>query len=385
MKDDLLISPHGGKLKPLLVKEKDLLEEAKTLYRIKISSREFSDIVMLGMGSFSPLEGFITKKDYQGVVANMHLEDGVLWPIPVTLALGDKDASRIKEDDRITLYYEGLPMAVMDVEEKFVYDKKKEVKAVFGTDDPAHPGVRKVLSQGNTYIGGKIKVLSLGGYPEMFPELAFPEETRKIFGKNGWKTVAAFQTRNPMHRSHEYLAKIALEVCDGLFINPIVGKLKKGDIPADVRMKCYKVLIDNYFPKDKVVLKVYPMEMRYAGPKEAVLHAIIRQNFGCSHLIIGRDHAGVGDYYGPFDAQDIFDDITNEELEIKPLKLDWTFWCNVCEAMASMKTCPHEKEDRILISGTELRNMLSQGKVPPPEFTRKEVADILIDYYKDKI
>jgi sulfate adenylyltransferase len=220
-------------------------------------------------------------------------------------------------------------------------------------------------------------------YPEMFPELAFPEDTRKIFSEKGWKTVAAFQTRNPMHRSHEYLAKIALEVCDGLFINPIVGKLKEGDIPADIRMKCYKVLIDNYFPSDKVILKVYPMEMRYAGPKEAVLHAIIRQNFGCSHLIIGRDHAGVGDYYGPFEAQDIFDDIGKGELEIKPLKLDWTFWCNKCETMASMKTCPHDKSDRVLISGTEVRRMLSEGKIPPVEFTRKEIAEILIDFYKD--
>jgi sulfate adenylyltransferase len=388
MKKKYLVQPHGGKLKPLLVKNNDevsdLLEEAKSLSKVSISSREFSDIIMMGTGSFSPLEGFMLKKDYDNVVEGMHLNDGVLWPIPVTLAVTEDQSSKIKEGDRVVLNYKAAqePLAIMEVEEKYKYDKDREVKSIFKTNDAKHPGVQKVFEQGDIYIGGKLKVLNLGGYPEMFPELAFPEDTRKIFSENGWDTIAAFQTRNPMHRSHEYLAKIALEICDGLFINPIVGKLKEGDIPADVRMKCYRVLIDNYFPKDRVVLKVYPMEMRYAGPKEAVLHAIIRQNFGCSHLIIGRDHAGVGDYYGPFEAQDIFDDISEDELEIKPLKLDWTFWCNRCGGMASMKTCPHKKEDRILISGTELRKRLARGEVPPPEFTRKEVADILIDYYK---
>jgi sulfate adenylyltransferase len=390
MKNGYLVNPHGKKLKPLLIKDKnevlDLLEEAKSLPKVSISSREFSDIIMMGTGSFSPLDGFMLKKDYDNVVEDMHLNNGVLWPIPVTLAVTEDQSSKIKEGDRVVLNYKVAQedLAIMEVEEKYKYDKDREVKSIFKTNDAKHPGVQKVFEQGDMYIGGKLKVLNLGGYPEMFPELAFPEDTRKIFSENGWDTIAAFQTRNPMHRSHEYLAKIALEICDGLFINPIVGKLKEGDIPADVRMKCYRVLIDNYFPKDRVVLKVYPMEMRYAGPKEAVLHAIIRQNFGCSHLIIGRDHAGVGDYYGPFEAQDIFDDISDDELEIKPLKLDWTFWCNKCGGMASMKTCPHKREDRILISGTELRKQLANGNTPPPEFTRKEVADILIDYYRKR-
>lgn len=363
----------------------DLLKKAKSLTKINISSKEFSDIIMMGTGSFSPLEGFMIKADYDNVVENMHLEDGILWPIPITLALNEEESSIIKEGDRIVLNYENAPkpLAIMEVIEKYKYDKSKEAWSVFKTKDIRHPGVKKVFDQGDLYIGGKLKVLNLGGYPEIFPEMAFPEETRKIFREKCWNTIVAFQTRNPMHRSHEYLTKIAMELYDGLFINPIVGKLKEGDIPAEIRMKCYKILIDKYFPKNKVVLKVYPMEMRYAGPKEAILHAIIRQNYGCSHLIIGRDHAGVGNYYGQFEAQEIFNDIGDNELKIEPLKLDWTFWCNKCGTMASMKTCPHGKKDRILISGTELRNQLSRGKIPPPEFTRKEVADILIDYYKN--
>jgi len=272
-------------------------------------------------------------------------------------------------------------IGIMTVENKYKYDRKLESKEVFKTDEEKHPGVSRIYNQGDIYLGGPVEVLNEGRYPKQFPEFARPEQTRKIFSENGWSTVAAFQTRNPMHRSHEYLVKIALEVCDGVFIHPIVGRLKEGDVPAEVRMRCYQVLLDRYFPPNSVVLKVYPMEMRYAGPREAVLHAIIRQNFGCSHLIVGRDHAGVGNYYGPFEAQKIFDQLPEGSLEIKPLKLDWTFWCYACGGMASMKTCPHGKEKRLLISGTELRRMLAEGKKPPEVFSRPEVLDILIEYY----
>jgi len=273
-------------------------------------------------------------------------------------------------------------MASMLVQEKYSYDKKTEALQVFATDDEQHPGVKGVYEEGEVYLGGTVKVFSESGYPERFPEFARPTETRAIFADKGWTTIAAFQTRNPMHRSHEYLTKIALEVCDGLLIHPIVGRLKGGDIPAEIRMECYRVLLDNYYPRDRVVLKVYPMEMRYAGPREAVLHAIIRQNFGCSHLIVGRDHAGVGSYYGPFDAQRIFDELSPSDLHIRPLKLDTTFWCQKCGSMASSKTCPHADEDHLLISGTKLREMLGRGERPAEQFTRREVADILVKYYQ---
>ncbi|GAI88835.1 unnamed protein product, partial [marine sediment metagenome] len=264
----------------------------------------------------------------------MRLKSRLLWPIPIILSSSKEEADNIKEGEQAALVSDGDIMGVMLVEEKYTYDKKLEARQVFGTADPNHPGVAKIYEQGEVYLAGPVKVFSEGGYPERFPEFARPAETRAIFADKGWTTIAAFQTRNPMHRSHEYLTKIALEVCDGLLIHPIVGKLKAGDIPAEVRMECYDVLLDNYYPRDRVVLKVYPMEMRYGGPREAVLHAIIRQNFGCSHLIVGRDHAGVGNYYGPFDAQDIFDRLAPEDLYIQPLKLDATFWCNRCGSMA---------------------------------------------------
>jgi sulfate adenylyltransferase len=314
----------------------------------------------------------------------MEMKDGVLWPIPITLSISGEESQGLKEGQEVALVdgESGEILGTMTIQEKYTYDRKTEAVQVFGTDDVAHPGVERLHTQGDVYLGGPVRVFNEGKYPEEFPEFARPAETRKIFEERGWSTVAAFQTRNPMHRSHEYLTKIAMEVSDGVFIHPIVGKLKPGDIPAETRMKCYRVMLENYFPKDRVVLKVYPMEMRYGGPKEAILHAIIRQNFGCSHMIIGRDHAGVGKYYGAFDAQHIFDELKPGALHIEPLKLDWTFWCYKCGEMASLKTCPHEVADRCLISGTELRKMLSNGEKPPAEFSRPEVLDILIDYYK---
>ena len=383
------VPPHGGKLLPRLVSDlgRDTSQRVTSaLTQIRLSSREVSDLIMLATGAFSPLTGFMGYDDYKRVVAEMRLKDGLLWPIPITLSISKEEADNIKERQRIALLNseDDEVVAIMSVEEKFSYDKRKEAIQVFGTDDEKHPGVKKIYEQGEVYLGGPVKVLSEGGYPQRFPQFARPMETRAIFAEKGWKTIAAFQTRNPMHRSHEYLTKVALEVTDGLLIHPIVGKLKSGDIPAEVRMQCYQVLLDNYYPRDRVVLKVYPMEMRYAGPREAILHAIIRQNFGCSHLIVGRDHAGVGKYYGPFDAQNIFDELALDDLHIQPLKFDSTFWCHECDTMASPKTCPHGREHHLVISGTELREMLSRGERPPEHFSRKEVADILVDYYQSK-
>ena len=383
-----LVNPHGGKLKSLLVEgdeKQTIIEKAASLPQVRMTSRETSDIIMMAMGAFSPLDGFMGSEDYKHVVDTMHMADGTLWPIPITLSVAENQAKSIAAGSEVALVDDesGQLMGAMTVAEKFTYDKKHEAKNVFRTDDEAHPGVAKVYAQQNTLLAGPVKVVSEGDYPQRFAgSYGRPAETRRIFEERGWSTVAAFQVRNPIHRSHEYCTKIALEICDGLFIHPLVGKLKEGDIPADVRMKCYDVLLENYYPKDRVVLKVYPMEMRYGGPREAVLHAIFRQNYGCSHLIVGRDHAGVGDYYGPFDAQNIFDDIGADELELVPLKIDWTFWCYKCEGMASTKTCPHEKEDRCIISGTKLRRMLAEGEMPPAEFSRPEVLAILTEYYR---
>ncbi len=384
-----LVPPHGGELLPRLLTgaERDAaLSESRMLPQVKLSSKEASDLIMLAMGAFSPLEGFLNSEDYKNVVARMRLRNGLLWPIPITLSISGEEADRVKEGQKVALLnsHNDDVIASMLVEEKYAYDKQQETLQVFGTTDAGHPGVKVVCEQGDVYLGGPVKVFSEGGYPERFPEFARPAETRAIFADKGWTTIAAFQTRNPLHRSHEYLTKVALEICDGLLIHPIVGRLKSDDIPAEVRMKCYKVLLDNYYPGDRVILKVYPMEMRYGGPREAVLHAIIRQNFGCSHLIIGRDHAGVGNYYGPFDAQRIFDELNPEDLSIKPLKLDPTFWCHKCDSMASAKTCPHPGEDHLSISGTKLREMLTRGERPPEQYSRKEVLDILAEYYQSK-
>jgi sulfate adenylyltransferase len=383
-----LVPPHGGTLKPLLIQGEELPDKsrlAQSLPRVRINSKESSDVVMLAMGAFSPLNGFMGQQDYLEVVDRMQLCSGVLWPIPITVSVTREQSKKIRIGQDIVLVDEhsNEALAIMTVEEVFPYDRAKEAREVFGTQEEAHPGVRRIYSQGELYLGGPIRVLSEGKYPRLFPEFARPIETRTIFAERGWSTVAAFQTRNPMHRSHEYLVKIAIEVSDGVLIHPIVGALKPGDIPAEVRLKCYQALIDRYLPAERIVLKVYPMEMRYGGPREAVLHAIIRQNFGCSHLIIGRDHAGVGKYYGPFDAQKIFDQLEPGSLQIQPLKLDWTFWCHSCGAMASMKSCPHGKEHRLLISGTELRAMLSEDRHPPEQFSRPEVLQILMNYYRD--
>jgi len=382
----MLVHPHGKdkKLKPLLLTGKELEEEKKraaALKKIKISSRETGDLIMMGIGGFTPLEGFMAYQDWKGVCDEYTMEDGTFWPIPVTVST-DED---VKVGDEIALYSEefGEIMATMKVTETYKIHKEHECKQVYRTTDMEHPGVKMVMNQAGTNLAGPVKVLSQGTFPQDYPQIYLtPAQTRALFLEKGWKTVAAFQTRNPMHRSHEYLCKIAIETCDGVFVHMLLGKLKPGDIPSDVRQKAIDVLSEKYFVKDTIVVGGYPLDMRYAGPREALLHALFRQNYGCSHLIVGRDHAGVGEYYGPFDAQKIFDEIPKDALETKPLKIDWTFYCYKCDGMASMRTCPHGKEDRLLLSGTKLRKMLSEGEDVPDHFSRPEVLAILREYYE---
>ncbi len=390
MAESTLIPPHGAdELMPLLLEGDELAAErkrAESLPQARITSREAGDLIMLGIGGFTPLKGFMGHDDWKGVCQDMKMTDGTFWPIPITVSVDKAFADSLKDGDEIALINDedGEIMATMKVEEKYAIDKKFECKHVYTTDDIEHPGVKMVMAQKDVNLGGPVKVLSESIFPKEFAKLyQRPAESRATFEAKGWKTIAALQLRNPMHRSHEYLAKIALEVSDGLYIHQLVGKLKPGDIPADVRVKCINTLVENYFVKDSVVTGGYPLDMRYAGPREALLHAVFRQNFGCSHLIVGRDHAGVGDYYGPFDAQNIFHELWEGALQLKPLPIDWTFYCYTCAGMASMKTCPHGKEERLFLSGTKLRKMLSEGQTDeiPKEFSRPEVLKILMDYY----
>jgi len=383
-----LIAPHGKeeKLMPLLVEGQELekeIERAKTLKHITMTTRETSDCIMMGIGAFTPLTGFMTKADWKGVCDEFVMTDGTFWPIPITLSTDDESV-KVGDDIALDDPETGATIATMQVTEKYTIEKEYECAAIFKTTDLEHPGVEKVMSQGQYNLAGPVKVLSESYYPQQFKGLyQRPAESRKMFQELGWKRIAALQLRNPMHRSHEYLAKIAIEVMDGVYIHQLLGKLKAGDIPADVRTKAIQVLVDNYFVKGTVVQGGYPMEMRYAGPREALLHAVFRQNYGCTHMIVGRDHAGVGDYYGPFDAQKIFDDIPKAALKCQNLNIDWTFWCYRCGGMASMKTCPHGKKDRLLLSGTMVRKILSEGGELPVEFSRPEVVKVLQDYYQN--
>ncbi len=383
-----LIKPYKGPLKELLLKGEPLNDadkKAQYLPKIQISTRERDDLIMMGIGAFSPLEGFMGKNDWKGVCEEMRMSDGTLWPIPITLPVSEEDAKRLKEGQEVALVDKenGEIIGIMVIQEKYQVDKAYECRNIFKTDDIQHPGVAKVMAQGEINLGGPVMVLSEGEYPKKFKDIyATPKETRKLFEEKGWKTIAALQLRNPMHRSHEYIAKIALEICDGLFIHQLIGKLKEDDIPAEVRVKCVDCLVKKYFPKERVIQKGYPLEMRYAGPREAILHAILRQNYGATHIIIGRDHAGVGNYYGPYEAQEIFDQIPQNDLLIKPLKIDWTFYCYKCKSMASYKTCPHPDENHLLLSGTLLRKILMEGQPIPEEFSRPEVIEILKNYYQ---
>ena len=379
-----LVPPHGSKkLKTLALhgsERKSELKKAESLPRLMCSSREFGDVVMLGIGGFTPLDGFMNRADWQSVCDNMTMKNGLFWPIPITLSTNDKT---INEDQEVAIVYEKTNeiIATMVITEKYTIDREHECNTVYKTTDMEHPGVVLVMSQGEYNLAGPIKVLSDGGFPSKYGNLYMtPSETRAYFDNKGWSSIAAFQTRNPMHRSHEYLAKIAIEICDGVMIHSTLGELKPGDIPAEVRSEAISTLIENYFVDNTVLQSGYPLDMRYAGPREALLHALFRQNYGCSHLIVGRDHAGVGDYYGPFDAHNIFDEI-NDGLVTQPLKIDWTFWCNKCAGMSSMKTCPHSHEDRLLLSGSKLRHLLSENLDVPENFSRPEVLEILRKYY----
>jgi len=380
--------PHGGgELRPLLLQGAALAQarqRAASLPKLPVPSREKGDLIMLGIGGFTPLRGFMTSADWRGVCTDMKLADGLFWPIPITLSASDADASGLREgtDVALTDGPGGEPLAILTLTEKYRIDRKLECESVFRTTDAEHPGVAVVMAQGEVNLAGPVQVLSDGGFAERYPGLFMtPAETRALFESKGWTRVAAFQTRNPMHRSHEYLAKIAIEICDGVLVHSLLGNLKPGDIPAEVRTRAIGALIERYFVKDTVVQSGYPLDMRYAGPREALLHALFRQNYGCAYQIIGRDHAGVGSYYGPFDAHHIFDQIPRDALETQPMKIDWTFWCHRCGGMASDRTCPHEPADRLLLSGTKLRKMLSEDAEVPPEFSRPEVLAVLREYY----
>ena len=379
-----LVSPHGGGgLKPLALMGAALAAEiarARTLPPLRISSREKGDLVMLGIGGFTPLEGFMTRADWEGVCERYRMASGLFWPIPITLS----SAKDFPSGSEIALADPdgGAPLATMKVVESYKIDKAKECQAVFRTTDPAHPGVAMVMAQPEFNLAGPVKVLSDGGFQAKYGALfKTPAATRAEFERLGWSRVAAFQTRNPMQRAHEYLVKTAIEVCDGVLVHSLLGNLKPGDIPADVRTRAIAALIEGYFRPGTVVQAGYPLDMRYAGPREALLHALFRQNYGCSHLIVGRDHAGVGKYYGPFDAHKIFDEIPQGALETQPLRMDITFWCYRCHGMASGRTCPHGEKDQLQVSGTQLRKWLEEGAPVPPEFSRPEVLEILRSYY----
>jgi sulfate adenylyltransferase len=397
-----LVEPHGSDvLKPLLLEgaEREAeVKKAQGLKKVPMTSRETGDLIMMGIGGFTPLDGFMGKDDWQGVCDSytMPSKNGLFWPIPITLSAAQDLADSIAIGEEVALWdtENDELMGTMKVTEKYTIDKAHECQQVFKTTDEAHPGVQKVMAQEAVNLAGPVKVLSESYFPKHFKELyQRPAEARKMFEERGWSTVAALQLRNPMHNSHAYLAWVAIEVCDGVYIHQLVGKLKPGDIPADVRVKAIQALVDGYFRSERVIQGGYPLDMRYAGPREALLHAVFRQNYGCSHLIVGRDHAGVGDYYGPFDAHKIFNEIPDGALKLQPLCMDWTFYCYDCGSMASMKTCPHESKaeiddngnykggSRLLLSGTMLRKLMSEGKPVPKEFSKPEVIAVLKEYY----
>jgi sulfate adenylyltransferase len=365
-----LIRPHGG---ALVDRTGERPESLDTLEILRLTARELSDLDMLACGALSPLDGFMNRADYESVVEDMHLASGLPWALPVCLAVDEAPSA-----DAVGLADEtGRPVAMLEVEEVYEYDQTREAERCFRTTDDAHPGVARLYAQKPLYLAGRVTVFERA--EPTFPELALdPAETRRTFAERGWKRVVGFQTRNPIHRAHEYLTKGALETVDGLLIHPLVGETKSDDVPAETRVECYRVLVDNYYPDDRVVVSAFPAAMRYAGPREAIWHAICRKNYGCSHFIVGRDHAGVGDYYGTYDAQLIFDEFEAHELDIEPMFFEHAFWCKACAQMATPKTCPHGGDDHVFLSGTKVRELLAAGELPPAEFSRPEVAEVLI-------
>ncbi len=377
------IAPHGGTLVDLLVpaSERDAArEDAGNHPKLVVSERELSDLEMLAVGALSPLTGFVGGRDYRSILETMRLSGGLAWTIPVTLSASEQDVKRIGRSDAVALVPAdgAAPLAILELSETFERDKAAEARSVFGTEDLEHPGVKALHAAGDFCLAGTVRVIELPSHDDFVDYRLTPAQTRAEFARRGWRTVVGFQTRNPIHRAHEYIQKCALEIVDGLLVHPLVGATKGDDVPADVRMRCYEVLFAGYYPKDRAMVSVFPAAMRYAGPKEAIWHAIARKNYGCTHFIVGRDHAGVGSYYGTYDAQKIFDEFETGELGITPLRFEHSFYCLRCEGMGSPKTCPHGDDDRVILSGTKVREMLRNGERPPQEFSRPEVADILI-------
>ena len=383
-----LIAPHGGELVLNMAGENEraeLQERTRSLPQILVGSRQLADLEMLAIGAYSPLGGFMKRADYLGVVNDMHLANGLPWTVPITLSTTSEQAATLKEGSQVALLNEhGTLQAVMTIEEKYGYDKQHEASKVYRTTEEAHPGVKAMYQQGDILLGGPVRVVALQN--QAFAQYRYtPGQSRQLFVERGWKRVVGFQTRNPVHRAHEYIQKCALETVDGLFLHPLVGDTKGDDIPAHVRMRCYEVLLANYYPTDRVILGVLPAAMRYAGPREAIFHALMRKNYGCSHFIVGRDHAGVGNYYGTYDAHHIFAEFDPAKLGITPMFFDHTFFCRACDSMASSKTCPHGDDHHVTLSGTKVRQMLQAGEIPPREFSRPEVAKVLIEAMRQPV
>ena len=383
-----LIAPHGGELVLNMAGENErteLQERAMSLPQILVGSRQLADLEMLAIGAYSPLGGFMKRADYLGVVNDMHLANGLPWTVPITLSTTSEQAATLKEGSQVALLNEhGTLQAVMTIEEKYGYDKQHEASKVYRTTEEAHPGVNAMYQQGDILLGGPVRVVALQN--QAFAQYRYtPGQSRQLFVERGWKRVVGFQTRNPVHRAHEYIQKCALETVDGLYLHPLVGDTKGDDIPAHVRMRCYEVLLENYYPTDRVILGVLPAAMRYAGPREAIFHALMRKNYGCSHFIVGRDHAGVGNYYGTYDAHHIFAEFDPARLGITPMFFDHTFFCRACDSMASSKTCPHGDDHHVTLSGTKVRQMLQAGEIPPREFSRPEVAKVLIEAMRQPV